>query len=193
MSWWICPILNTALASGGGQPLSMVHVYQEWTTPVPAYQLQEILAAGAIPLIDWKCGDTDANVVAGGDDTMIQSFADELAQLKAPVFLRWFYEPNFPSSNTDNACLGHDGPAGFVAAWRHIWQVFQAAGATNVAFVWSIGASGRDQDLINYYPGSAYVDWIAADGYDRPNHQPVTFTARFQSWYDEFSVASACP
>ena len=52
------PNLNGALASGGGQPLSLVHVYQEWTTPVPAYQLQEILAAGAIPLIDWKCGDT---------------------------------------------------------------------------------------------------------------------------------------
>ena len=73
-----------------------------------------------------------------------------------------------------------------MAAWRHIWQVFQNAGATNVAFVWSIGASGRDQDLINYYPGSAYVDWIAADGYDRPNN-PVSFTARFQPWYNEFS------
>ncbi len=182
------PGLNAALTSGGGQPLSMVHVYQEWNTPVPNYQLQEILATGAIPLIDWKCGDADANVAAGVDDGIITSLADQLASLKAPLFLRWFYEPNFPNSSEDASCVGTAGPGGYVEAWRHIHDLFVAAGATNVAFVWSIGTGGPDQDLINYFPGSNYVDWIAADGYDRPRpHQPVTFTQRFQSWYDEFS------
>ncbi len=44
------------------------------------------------------CGDTDANIIVGSDDALITAEAQELAALKAPVFLRWYYEPNFPSS-----------------------------------------------------------------------------------------------
>ena len=43
------------------------------------------------------------------------------------------------------------------------------------------------------YPGSAYVDWIAADGYDRPatyNNPQIAgaqaFVHQFTPWYDEF-------
>src|SRR6202042_3645445 len=120
-----------------------------------------------IPMIDWSCGDADANIVAGQDDTLINQFAQELAALKAPVFLRWYFEPNFPGSINYKDCIGAGGPTGYQDAFRYIRDKFISAGATNVAFVWSLAMSGDQTDLASYYPGSAYVDWIAADGYFR--------------------------
>ena len=44
------------------KPLSLVSVYQSWTSPVLTTQLDQILAAGAVPLITWSCGAPDATV-----------------------------------------------------------------------------------------------------------------------------------
>ena len=181
---WVRPeIVNTALSphaailqelqdlspfnSGLARPLSIVHMYQSWANPVSTGELREVLADGAIPMVDWRCGDTDASILNGSDDAAITSEAEVLAALKAPVFLRWYYEPNFTNSANYSACIGDLGPAGYAAAFRHIHDLFVAAGASNVAFVFSMSSAGNDQDLYDYYPGSSYVDWIAADGYSR--------------------------
>ena len=164
--------------SGLGRSLSVVHVYQNWISPTPTAQLQKVLANGATPMIDWRCGPSDATILSGQDDAYITSFATELAQLKAPVFLRWFYEFNFPNSPDYKACVGSLGPAGYAATFRHIHALFTAAGASNVSFVWCIASGGQDQDWIKYYPGPAYVDWIAVDGYLRNFHHLPGGTVR---------------
>ena len=183
------PALNASL----GRPLSIVHVFQSWSDPEPNSVLRRVLATGAVPMIDWKCGDSDANVIAGIDDALITGFADQLVALGAPVLLRWFWEPNFDTSSspTERRCLDPAGqalgPAGYVAAFRHIHDLFTAAGATNVAFVWSVGSEGTDQDMVDYYPGSQYVDWIAVDGYERsvgPTGPPLVDMLR--RWYSSF-------
>ena len=147
-----------------------------------------MLANGATPMIDWRCGPSDATILSGQDDAYITSFATELAQLKAPVFLRWFYQFNFPNSPDYKACIGSLGPAGYAATFRHIHALFTAAGASNVSFVWCIAAGGQDQDWIKYYPGPAYVDWIAVDGYLRneTTYQPGQFAQLFGAWYSAF-------
>ncbi len=147
-----------------------------------------MLADGATPMIDWRCGPPDATILSGQDDALITSFAKELAQLKAPVFLRWFYEFNFPNSPDYKTCIGSLGPAGYAAAFRHIHALFVAAGATNVSFVWCIAAGGQDQDWIKYYPGPAYVDWIAVDGYLRneTTYKAGQFAQLFGAWYSTF-------
>jgi beta-mannanase len=170
------------------RPLSVVHIYQAWSTPTPDEQIQQVRAAGAIPMIDWACGDTDANIISGADDALISGFAHQLAALNAPVFLRWYYEPNFPGGSNYAACISSLGPQGYVDAFRHIHDLFVAAGASNVAFIWTIGASGTDHDWIDYYPGSAYVDWITADGYARTSTpSPGVFSQRFAQWYQTFA------
>ncbi len=172
------------------RPLSIAHAYQEWTNLIPSNQFRQLLADGAIPLIDWGCGDSDANIVAGRDDALITGFAQELAALQAPVFLRWYYEPNFPGSANYQNCIGSGGPAGYVQAWRHIHNLFMAAGATNVAFVWAIALAGDQTGLTSYYPGSAYVDWIGADGYYRAASIAAAqdaFAGKFSEWYSEFA------
>ena len=173
---------------GLGRSLSVVHVYQNWASPTPAATLEKVLANGATPMIDWRCGPSDATILSGQDDALITGFATELAQLKAPVFLRWFYEFNFPNSPDYKACIAALGPAGYAAAFRHIHALFTAAGATNVSFVWCIASGGQDQDWIKYYPGPAYVDWIAVDGYLRNSttYQAGQFAQLFGSWYSTF-------
>ena len=52
------PQFNKNLA----KPLSLVSVYQSWTSPVLTTQLDQILVAGAVPLITWGCGAPDATV-----------------------------------------------------------------------------------------------------------------------------------
>ena len=174
---------------GLARALSIVHVYQPWSYPASTHQVLDILADGAIPMIDWYCGDTDANIIAGKDDALITAEARELAAFKAPVFLRWYWEPNFPGSADYAECIGSLGPAGYAAAFRHIHDLFAEAGASNVAFVFSMATSGPDQDLYTYYPGSNYVDWIAADGYLRTATPPATgFSDQFASWYSDFAV-----
>jgi beta-mannanase len=174
--------------SGLGRSLSVVHVYQNWTPTTPTATLERVLANGATPMIDWRCGPSDATILSGRDDALITSFARELAQLKAPVFLRWFYEFNFPNSPDYKACIGKLGPAGYAAAFRHIHALFTAAGASNVSFVWCIASGGQDRDWIKYYPGPAYVDWIAVDGYLRNStaYRAGQFAQLFSSWYATF-------
>ena len=175
--------------AGLERPLSIVHMYQSWANPVSTREVQQVLADGAIPMIDWRCGDTDANILAGTDDGLITAEAQVLAALKAPVFLRWYYEPNFTSSANFAACIGNLGPAGYAAAFRHIHDLFVAAGASNVAFVFSMASSGNDQDLYEYYPGSSYVDWIAVDGYSKTSVPETTdFVDRFGPWYSDFAA-----
>ena len=54
-------------------------------------------------------------------------------------------------------------PSTFVAAWRHVHDLFEEEGATNVRFLWSVGrkACPRGCDPYSeFYPGDAYVDYL---------------------------------
>ena len=79
------------------------------------------------------------------------------------------------------------GPAKYIAAWKHIHDIFVSQGAANVKFVWSPNsASFPDQawnDAANYYPGNSYVDWIAIDGYNWGGAGWQTFDQIFGASY----------
>jgi mannan endo-1,4-beta-mannosidase len=67
-------------------------------------------------------------------------------------------------------------PAAFVAAWRHVHDLFVQNGATNVVWVWCPNAtdvpnatSAPWNHWTNYYPGDTYVDWVGIDGYNWGN------------------------
>jgi beta-mannanase len=57
-----------------------------------------------------------------------------------------------------------------VRAWRHLRAIFDRAEATNVRWVWSPCADDSPAQRANaferYYPGAAYVDVLALDGYN---------------------------
>ncbi len=179
-----------SVEQGLGRPLSIVEVDQGWGVPVDTAQLGRVAATGAVPMVTWECGDTDADVIAGADDTLITAFARQLRSLGAPVLVRWFPDPNASGPATQR-CLGSGGASGYVAAFGHVEQLLVAAGATNAATVWSVDtAQGTGSEWAGFYPGASSADWIAADGYDPPAgpQDPEGVTAAFGSWYSTFST-----
>lgn len=166
--------------------LGILHVYADWMAPAPLSALRSISDAGSTPLLDWHCGDTDANVIAGRDDALITAYAQALKSLDRPVFLRWFWEMNYINSGRHSRCLAGGGASGFVSAWRHVWSIFNSVGATNVAWVWSPGLAGTNP--APFYPGASYVNWIGVDGYnDRfQNAGTQAFTDMFSAFYNSF-------
>ena len=55
----------------------------------------------------------------------------------------------------------------YVAAWRHVHDIFTEVGATNVTWVWSPNTTYPGSiALSGLYPGDAYVDWVGIDAYN---------------------------
>lgn len=102
-------------------------------------------------------------VAAGAYDARLRAQAKGIASLGAPVLLTFDHEPDQPDHTTQGA------PAQFVAAWRHVHDLFEAAGVTNVTWVWVVtGQLGQEQLAAKFWPGNTYVDWISWEAYD-PN------------------------
>ena len=58
-------------------------------------------------------------------------------------------------------------PSDYVAAWRHVHDIFTQVGATNVRWVWSPNIIfPTSTPYASIYPGDGYVDWVALDGYN---------------------------
>jgi hypothetical protein len=177
------------LADEIGRGLAIVSFYQEWNAPPPVSDMSQVAAAGGVPLINVHCGSTDAAVAAGVYDAMLRSFASQYKAYGGPVLYRWFWEMNLSDITEHAKCLGAGTPAsqeaGYVAAFRHIRSIFREVGADNVAFVWAPSAAYRAPDGAPYYPGSAYVDWIGADLYDRPGYG--SWSSMYAPFYDEWA------
>jgi beta-mannanase len=82
------------------------------------------------------------------------------------------------------------GPAKYIAAWKHIHNIFNSASATNVKWVWSPNHTSTPDEswnqAVNYYPGDDYVDWIGIDGYNWGQGSWQTFAQIFSSAYATF-------
>jgi hypothetical protein len=62
----------------------------------------------------------------------------------------------------------HTSPAAFVAAWRHIVNLFRALGAGNVTWMWTVNVIHPQHGVPSpgpWWPGSSYVTWRGVDGY----------------------------
>jgi beta-mannanase len=107
-----------------------------------------------------------ANIANGNFDAYIRSWAQGLASYDGTVLLRFAHEMNhqhYPWAIGVNGNTESD----YIAAWRHIHDLFVAEGAVNVQWVWSPLIWWEGAPLIEpMYPGDAYVDWVALDGYN---------------------------
>jgi Glycosyl hydrolase family 26 len=206
------PSTSAALAAAIGRPLGITEDnFVSWHTPMPVAKLQTEAAQGTIGVIDWHCGDLDSNVAAGKDDTIIRNAAVALKNFGKPVFLRWYWEMAFVDNpQTSTQCLGNPhavssgvdavakaskpsaaqvvtDEAAYIAAWRHIWTIFQQVGATNVAFEWCPGNSNITTLVPKFYPGSQYVDWIGVDVYaDATNGVFAKLVAPFYNYWKSY-------
>ena len=134
------------------------------------------LSAGRIPMVTWDMPGTAPllnDIIAGKYDDGIRAHADVFKQSGKKIFLRWGAEMNgnwISTYDGDSNGGGASGPANFVAAWRHIHDLFVNEGATNAIWVWTPNAgsvpAGAWNYWKNYYPGDEYVDWVGIDGFN---------------------------
>jgi hypothetical protein len=152
-----------------GRPLAIDLHYYDWADVFPSGLEQWDLAGGRIPLISWRGTRLDA-INSGRYDSLIRARARSVKSLGGPVFVRWGWEMNGNWFAHAGALNMPDGPAKFVAAWRRIHRIFDGAGANNVVWVWCPNAQSTPDEEWNqwgrYYPGDAFVDWVAIDGYN---------------------------
>ncbi|MGA2014383.1 MAG: glycosyl hydrolase, partial [Solirubrobacteraceae bacterium] len=136
------------------------------------------------------------DVAAGDFDSYIEQFAQAAAQWGHPFLLRFDWEMNGNWFPWDAGANGNT-PAEFVAAWRHVHDIFAMEGATNATWVWcpNVDFEHRFTPLAQLYPGSAYVNWTCLDGYNMGNLNGaggwMTFNQIFASSYN--TIAALAP
>jgi mannan endo-1,4-beta-mannosidase len=143
----------------------------------PAGPLESIREHGAIPVFSWSSQSIPSSldepdfqlsdVIAGTYDSFIREFAEDARDWGHPFFLRFNWEMNgdwFPWSEGVNGNQSGE----YVAAWRHVHDIFTAVGATNATWVWcpNVDPTGKLQNVAATYPGDEYVDWTGLDGYN---------------------------
>ena len=172
-----------------GRNLAIVAFYTSFGAMPPLQDLQAVSAAGSIPLVNMHCSGLDAAVASGEFDLQLRALARSYRSFGRPILVRWFWEMNLTSVSGHRACLGPNAStwsSDYIAAFRHIWTIFHAEGATNVAFVWcpSDARGVTNNENVNvFFPGTKYVDWIGADLYDKPGRRPRTFQSVFGPFY----------
>ena len=163
----------TALA---GQAPSIVMSYRGFAAEPDLTELDAVAARGAVPLVTWEPYDWQrgvdqpqyalARLRDGSYDAYLRRWADALRSWRKPVMLRFAHEMNgdwYPWAEGVNG----NRPGDYVATWRHVHGIFTAAGATNVEWVWSPNAGyPGSTSLPRLYPGDAFVDRVALDGYN---------------------------
>ncbi len=173
----------------------------------PEAEMESIRAHGSMPFFSWASQATPASldqpdfqladVIAGAHDSYIREFAEGAREWGKPFFLRFNWEMNGGWFAWAEGVNGNQ-PGEYVAAWRHVHDIFTQVGATNATWVWcpNVDPESKLQDLASLYPGDAYVDWTGLDGYNwgtnpaRPDKWR-SFDSLFKATYDRIVEAIA--
>lgn len=166
------------LESTIGQKLTIINTFLPSSADFPAEFCERIIYHGAIPMITWMPQPRDPSTehgrvldsIAGGNwDSYIRKWAVDARNFGKPVYIRWGHEFNgywYPWSVPAN----ENSPDKFVAAWKHVHDIFAREGATNVQWVWCPYLRSNPDEAWNdpllAYPGDEYVDWIGIDEYN---------------------------
>ena len=162
---------------GFGSPFAECNSGGCTMTKFPTTPLENARRYGAIPVFSWNSTASPPEVdqsqfslgtlLSGRYDAYIRDFATKAKQWGKPFFLRFNWEMNgfwFPWSDGVNG----NTPGQFVAAWRHVHDIFESVGATNATWVWcpNVDLFNTLTPLGTLYPGDRYVDWTALDGFN---------------------------
>jgi hypothetical protein len=187
-----------------GRTLDIDNHYYDCNGPVPTFRESWDISQGRIPLVSWGRLCDKKQVADGSLDAMLGQIADGFKALGAPFFLRWAWE----GDANMNQKYSYDAKT-YIAAWRHLHDIFAAHGVTNAIWVWCPvsldfypppGQTSTDPTLapdhaINgigaqpFYPGDDVVDWICADGYAwgpglPSSNRQEPFQELFQAFYN---------
>jgi mannan endo-1,4-beta-mannosidase len=139
--------------------------YSSWWEPFQTSFARQADEHQATPMVQIEPRDVSiAAITAGQYDSYLISYARAVRSFGKPVILSFGHEMN---ANWYGWGYRHTSPAEFVAAWRHIHDVFAAEGADNVTWLWTVNVVGSPQvaAIKAWWPGAAYVTWAGIDGH----------------------------
>lgn len=140
-----------------------------------------------------------SDIASGSADSYITQWATQAKQVNHVILVRLMHEMNgtwYPWG----AGVAGNTPAEYVAAFRHVVNIFHQVGANNVQFVWcvatsaasSLGSTASDP-ISAFFPGDQYVSWVAMDGYNRKPRAPRSFSQIFAPVYSQLTQLSSRP
>jgi beta-mannanase len=164
-----------ALTQMAGEAPAIISSFYDFAQEVPWAGLNAAAARNAISLITWepwRWGASDespyalSRIARGDFDPYVTSWARALKTRGHPVMLRFAHEMNLSAYPWSEGVNGNSAGQ-YIQAWRHVHDVFTRVGAANVSWVWSPNVPRRGSPAFHtIYPGPAYVDFVALDGYN---------------------------
>lgn len=179
----------TAFAKAAGFTPRITSYYSTFQQPFALSFAQQMAAQRTTVLVQWQPrGTTNSAVANGSDDAYIKAFADSVKSLNYQVILSYGQEMNGNWYDWGKA----DTPANYIAAYQHVWRVFNAEGVHNVTWLWdpNIIYNGSTAMAL-LYPGDKYVDWVGLDGYF--STPTTTFNQLFGPSIEQLREVSAKP
>lgn len=164
---WQYGIVRTFTQQAGRAP-DIREYYGSWGDDFDPEGNTFLWQHGQLPMLALVPSTTSlADIGRGYDDTYVRGLARQIARYHGPLVLSLAGEMNGPWNSWGP---GNAKAADFVAAWRHVHDVFRAEKVTNVIWTWSphVIDSGTKAALRPYYPGDTYVDWVGLIGYYGP-------------------------
>jgi Glycosyl hydrolase family 26 len=148
---------GTVSQAAQGQNIAR-HVYGQLTASVPNARMVTMGIDG-LTYADVAAAEPGSATYAN-----IVRWADTIKARGTHTFFGFVHEPE----SNDQA---HFGTATqYISAYRHVVDVMRAQNVPNVSYVWQLTAYGfvrkDSRNVINYYPGDTYVDYVAADAYN---------------------------
>jgi mannan endo-1,4-beta-mannosidase len=143
----------------------VVSYYSGWLEPFQSGFAAEAVRHGALPLVQIDPTSISLAAIASGQyDNYLRSYADSVRSFGHKVILGFGHEMN---AGWYSWGWKHARPRVFVAAWRHIVDVFRQQGAGNVVWMWTVNVDSDSaiKSPARWWPGSSYVDWVGIDGY----------------------------
>lgn len=203
-----------------GKKMAIIHWGQPWVMPDGSWgefqqtYFENVRKHGSIPMLNWSSLHLGAgidqpdfqlaDIYGGRYDAYITRWATAAKSWGHPFFLRFDHEMNgnwYPwaeGRTSAGTIVNGNYPGDYVKAWRHVRDIFRTVGATNATWIWCPNIVGDNMpQLAGLYPGDAYVDWVAMDGYnfgtDRGNQWTGFYTV-FKNTYDQLTqLAPAKP
>lgn len=156
-----------AFGSSTGTRPNVAAYYSGWYEPFQSRFAKELSARNVVPLVQIDPTGIDlATITQGKSNSYLAGFAQSVRTFGHPVIISFGHEMNGGWYSWGS---GRTTPAVFVAAWRHIVNVFRSWGAYNVTWLWTVnslaGGPGTAAAPQPWWPGASYVDWVGVDGY----------------------------